>query len=106
MDESLEVLDVKLEGPKNIQQNKTATYKAIVTQGDEPVADADEVMFEIWKDGAKAASEMIEAEYEEEGTYLIETTFSQEGTYYVQSHVTARSMHTMPKQQVTVTKSE
>ncbi|MGM7700597.1 FixH family protein [Pseudalkalibacillus sp. Hm43] len=103
---SMEALEVKLDGPEEVKQGDSVTFKAMVTQGEEHVADADEVMFEIWKEGAKDESKMIEASNEGGGMYSIETTFDEEGTFFVQSHVTARSMHTMPKQQVTVTKSE
>ncbi len=105
-DPSMEALEVKLNGPEEVKQGETVTFKAMVTQGKEHVADADEVTFEVWKEGTKDDSQMIEASNDGEGMYSIETTFDEEGTYFVQSHVTARSMHTMPKQQVTVAKSE
>ncbi|MCF6136562.1 FixH family protein [Pseudalkalibacillus berkeleyi] len=103
---SMEALEVKLEGPEEVKQGESVTFSAMVTQGEEKVSDADEVMFEIWKEGAKKDSMMMKAESDGEGKYSVKTTFEEDGNYIVQSHVTARSMHTMPKQQVTVTKSE
>ncbi|WP_349410018.1 FixH family protein [Pseudalkalibacillus sp. SCS-8] len=105
-DMSMEALEVKVEGPQEVNQGEKVTFTAKVTQGDETVEDADEVMFEIWKEGSKNGSQMVKAEHDGEGMYSIKTSFDAEGKYVVQSHVTARSMHTMPKKQVTVTKSE
>ncbi len=73
-----------------------------VTQGDEAVEDADEVVYEVWESGDRDNSEMIPAEHTEDGVYEAETSFEEEGLYYMQAHTTARSLHVMPKQEVTV----
>lgn len=99
-DQAMEPIDVQLEGPEETGLNETVTFKATVVQGEEPVDDADEVEFEIWKDGLKDDSEMIQATHEGNGVYSIETMFAEDGVYTVQSHVTARTMHSMPKQEV------
>ncbi len=101
-DVSVEALEVGLQGPDNLRKNETGHFEAIVTQGDEQVNDADEVEFEIWKDGSKKESIMLEAKNEGEGVYSVEYAFEEEGEYVVQSHVTARDMHTMPTKKVIV----
>lgn len=73
-----------------------------LTQGDKAVEDADEVVYEVWESGDRDNSEMIPAEHTENGVYEAETSFEEEGLYYMQAHTTARSLHVMPKQEVTV----
>lgn len=73
-----------------------------VTQGDEAVEDADEIVYEVWESGDRDNSEMIPAEHTEDGVYEAETIFEEEGLYYMQAHTTARSLHLMPKQEITV----
>ena len=75
-----------------------------LTQGDEAVEDADEVVYEVWESGDRNNSEMIPAEHTEDGVYEAETSFEEEGLYYMQAHTTARSLHIMPKQEITVGK--
>ncbi|MCA0988698.1 FixH family protein [Guptibacillus algicola] len=95
-------LEVSLDTPETAEKGQELTFSATVTQGDEAVEDASEVMFEIWKEGDKDNSEMVEAEHEGEGVYSIKKTLEEDGTFVVQSHVTARDLHTMPKNKVTV----
>lgn len=73
-----------------------------VTQGDENVADADEVTIEIWKKGHEQDSEKFDAANDGEGHYSLAHTFAEDGIYYVVSHVTARDMHNMPKKEFQV----
>ena len=73
-----------------------------VTQADEAVEDADEVVYEVWESGNRDNSEMIPAEHTENGIYEAETSFEEEGLYYMQVHTTARGLHVMPKQEITV----
>lgn len=73
-----------------------------VTQGDEAVEDADEVIYEVWESGDRDNSEMIPAEHTKDGFYEAKTSFEEEGLYYMQAHTTARSLHVMPKQEITV----
>lgn len=71
--------------------------EARVWQGDENIDDADEVVFEIWKDGHEDESENLDGESVGDGIYSLAYTFEEDGVYYVIAHVTARDMHTMPK---------
>lgn len=73
-----------------------------VTEGDDPVSDADEVLFEVWEHGKQEDSEKIEGELEGDGKYFLTYMFEEEGIYYVIPHVTARGKHTMPKQEFNV----
>ncbi|KRG13972.1 hypothetical protein ACA30_13700 [Virgibacillus soli] len=97
-----EILEVQLEVPDSVEVNGKVEMKAIVTQGSEDVTDADTVEFEIWEEGKKEESRMIESKNNNDGTYEAETTFDRNGVFIVQVHVTARGMHTMPKKSVTV----
>ncbi len=100
--ETPEMLEVELEVETEVKPGETVPLKAIVTQGDEKVSDADEVEYEVWEENKKEDSEMIEAENEGDGVYTAEKTFDDEGVYVVQVHVTARGQHNMPKETITV----
>lgn len=76
--------------------------QAKVWQGDENIDDADEVVFEIWKDGHEDESEHLDGESVGDGIYSLPYTFEEDGIYYVIAHVTARDMHTMPKKEFIV----
>lgn len=78
------------------------TLEAYVSQGGEAVNDADEVKFEIFEAGKKDESVKIDYTDVKDGVYSIEHTFQEDGVYYFIPHVTARSLHTMPTQQVIV----
>lgn len=87
--------------PKTGKVNEPITFKAKVTQGEEKVNDADEVVFEIWR-SKDAKHEKYEIKHPKDGIYSMKKTFQQEGTYYIVSHVTARGMHNMPKKEFIV----
>jgi YtkA-like len=101
-DNNMEPIEAKLEVPKKSGKGEAVTLNTKVTQGKEHVDDADEVKYEIWKNGHKDESEMIAAEQKKDGVYTAEKTFNEVGIYTVQVHVTARDMHTMPKAEITV----
>jgi hypothetical protein len=87
--------------PENPDPNEEVTLQAVVTQGDERVDDANEVAFEVWKDGEED-HQKFEGSHQGEGVYSITKTFEEAGVYYVVSHVTARDMHNMPKKEFVV----
>lgn len=93
-------VDVKID-PEKINPGEEVTLHAIVTQGEEAVEDADEVQFEIEQKGSEE-SEFLDAEHTSDGEYTAVKTFEADGTYFVTAHVTARSMHTMPKVEVVI----
>ncbi|SES93901.1 YtkA-like [Oceanobacillus limi] len=101
-EEELATLDVELQVSEAIEVNEKLEMKAAVTYGDEPVPDAEEVEYEVWEEGQKDNSILIEATNHEDGSYTAETTFEKDGIFHVQVHVTAEGLHTMPKQEVTV----
>lgn len=76
--------------------------EAYVSQGGEAVNDADEVKFEVFAPGKKDDSVKIDYTDAKDGVYSAKHTFEEEGVYYFIPHVTARSLHTMPTQQVVV----
>lgn len=95
-------LDVQLTAkPEKAELNEEITFEAKVTYGAEEVKDADEVKFEIWRSQAEE-HEKIVVEHDENGIYRLDKSFKEEGTYYIIAHVTARSMHNMPKSEFVV----
>lgn len=98
---SLEPIVVKLTIEPEEIAGALVTITANVTQAEEYVEDASEVVFELWKDG-DTEHEMIQIEHKSEGNYVLERVFDQDGRYTVISHVTARNMHSMPKKEFIV----
>lgn len=95
-------LDVKLTvNPEKAQPNEPITFEAAVTYGKEKVTDADEVVFEIWRANDEN-HEKIEMKSDKDGVYRLKKSFAKDGTYYIYSHVTAKSMHNMPKKEFVV----
>jgi hypothetical protein len=95
-------VEVKL-NPEEAKAKQEVEIQAIVTQDNEPVEDADDVKFEIWKEGDEQ-HETIEASHTGNGVYAINKTFLKEGIYNIIAHTNARDLHTMPKVQVTIGK--
>ncbi len=100
--QSMEPVEAELTVAATAEKGEAVPLSVTVTQDGQPVDDADEIKFEVWKNGAKEESEMIKASLTKDGVYEAETTFAEEAVYTVQVHVTARSMHTMPTTNVTV----
>ncbi|UTR09030.1 FixH family protein [Evansella sp. LMS18] len=100
---NLEPLEVELILPEEGDPGTEITIETLVTQGEERVNDASEVIFEIWVSGEKEDSEFVDAEItEEDGVYAITYEFTEEAIYSVQPHVTARGMHMMPTGEIKV----
>lgn len=100
--ESPSMLEVKIKlTPENIKVNQKINIEAVVSQGNEKVNDADEVVFEIGQEGQKN-HEMINGKLTGNGVYSITKTFSKAGKYTIVSHVTARDLHNMPKKEIVV----
>lgn len=93
-------VDVKVE-PEQPMPNEPVSFKAVVTYGEDVVTDAREVTFEIWRSQDETHEE-IEVKEAIDGAYQLEKTFEREGTYYVIAHVTAESMHNMPRKEFVV----
>lgn len=97
VEEEPKFLDVQLTAnPEKVQVNDEISFEAKITYGSEAVKDADEVKFEIWRSQDEEHEKLI-VEHSENGIYRLNKSFTEEGTYYIISHVTARSMHNMPK---------
>lgn len=97
-----EPLKVELTATESVDVGEAVNMEALVTQGDEKVEDASEVVYEIWEEGKQDESEMIDSVNEKQGIYSAESTFDHDGTFHIQVHVTARGSHTMPKTTVMV----
>lgn len=99
---NVEPIETKFNSGETFEPGEKMTLSVTVTQGDEFVEDADEVVYEVWESGNREESEMLPADHIGDGVYEAETTFDEEGLYYAQAHTTARRLHTMPKQEITV----
>ncbi|MBY0597451.1 FixH family protein [Bacillus bingmayongensis] len=100
--EKLEEVKVAVQtNPKEIKPNEKTEVQALVTQGKEKVTDADDVKFEIWKDGEEK-HEMLDGKHKGKGVYAVEKTFPSDGVYHVIAHTNAREMHVMPEVKVAV----
>lgn len=97
-----QALEVKLDVPEEANKGEEVDLSAEVTLGKEKVKDADEVMFEIIKDGDKKNSEMKKVKENKDGKYTLKYKFDEEGTYNITSHVTARDQHTMPNKDINI----
>ena len=104
--QSMEPVEAELTVAATAEKGEAVPLSVTVTQDGQPVDDADEIKFEVWKNDAKEESDMIKATLTKDGVYEAETTFAEEAVYTVQVHVTARSMHTMPTTNVTVGQPE
>lgn len=82
--------------------NEEIVFEAIVTQDGEPVEDAKEVEFEFGRDGEEE-TEMIMVDHVENGIYRLKKSFAEEGVFTITTHVTARGMHSMPKETFEIT---
>jgi hypothetical protein len=98
---SLDIIEVSIETPETVNLKEEVLLQAHVSQGTDKVDDADEVKFEISQTG-KSATEMLIAENNGNGTYSVKKTFEENGIYTVTAHVTARSMHSMPRKEIKV----
>ncbi|MGD6792642.1 FixH family protein [Metabacillus indicus] len=108
-EQQMKLVEVDVKLPEDVSLNEQLTFEAELSQGGEAVEDADEVLFEIWKANEKEQGVKVKASHTKNGLYTAENTIKEKGVYYIQTHVTARSMHVMPKKQFTagdVTKEE
>lgn len=96
------MLEVDFEVPETVKVGETAELKATVTYDGEPVVDADEVMFEVWKTGDRDNADKIDGENHQDGTYSIKYKFTEVSDYEMYAHTTAHHTHTMPKKMVSV----
>ncbi|GAA0432974.1 FixH family protein [Lentibacillus halophilus] len=102
-EQSLKPLEVEfLTEADAFQPGKEGTIKTQVTKGDENVADAEDVQFEIWKGDNQDESAKFKPENKGEGVYALKHTFNEKGIYKVIAHTTARGSHTMPIQEFKV----
>ncbi|WP_433946582.1 FixH family protein [Paenibacillus sp. SN-8-1] len=89
-------IEVKLTvAPTSAKVNEKVSFEAKVTQAGSNVDDAQEVTFEIWKDGSDKHSK-INVTSAGDGKYVMLKSFNEAGSYHVISHVTADSQHSMP----------
>jgi hypothetical protein len=96
-----EMIEVNIQTPETININEEVTIQTIVTQGIDKVDDANEVKFEFWKVGQEEHKTVV-AQNDGDGVYSMSHSFTENGQYVVISHVTARSMHSMPRKEFIV----
>jgi len=99
---NVEPIETIFNSGETSEPGEKLTLSVTVTQGEEFVEDADEVVYEVWESGNREESEMLPADHIGGGIYEAETVFEEEGLYYAHAHTTARRLHVMPKQEITV----
>lgn len=99
--EMTQEVEVEFNTEETAEPGAPVLLSATVTQGAEPVEDADEVVFEVWQSGDRENSEMLEGAHTEDGVYEHSWTVGEEGLYFIQAHTAARRMHVMPKMELT-----
>lgn len=103
---SVQPVNVELTVPEKAEAGEEVTLKAKVTQADKAINDADEVMFEIVKDGKNETSIKKKVKEAKDGVYTLPYTFKEDGSYEVTSHVTAENQHTMPNKTILIGNAE
>lgn len=93
---------VQIQTPEQLPVGEEVALAAKVSQGEKAVDDADKVEFEVWESGLRDEGKMIEGTLTKDGVYEANYTFNHDGVYYMFAHTTARGLHTMPKQKLTV----
>lgn len=101
-DEEVAILEVEIENGEAFEPGEEVMLSARVTQSGEAVNDAEEVKFEVWESGLREEGQMLVGELKEDGIYEVPFTFEEEGVFYMYAHTTARGMHVMPKQMITI----
>lgn len=99
---TFEEIVVQIQTAEQLPVNEEVVLSAKVTQGEKAVDDADSVEFEVWESGKRDEGHMVEGKLTKDGIYNANYTFDHEGVYYMFAHTTARGLHTMPKQKLTV----
>src|SRR5690606_41638992 len=74
-----EIVEADILLPAEMDPDKEYQLQVRVSQGGEPVTDADEVLFELWNDSEGGESTRIEAIHIGEGLYQIDQTFNVTG---------------------------
>ncbi|PQP84767.1 hypothetical protein C0Q44_09640 [Paenibacillus sp. PCH8] len=113
-----EMIKVQLMIPDKASIKENVSLRIKLTQGDQPVNDADDVQFQVWNEqdepeapsleqGMMSAEELeargaTTAKSVGDGMYEVVYTFQKPGVYVIQAHVTSGAMHTMPRTKVTV----
>jgi hypothetical protein len=100
--DELKTLNVAFEIPETADVDEEVELTATVTYGEDKVTDADDVEFEYWLAGHKDDSTMLDAKNNNDGTYTQTVSFDKDGKYEIFAHVTAKTLHTMPKKSITI----
>lgn len=99
---TLEMVVVDITTDKTAEPGDEVFLTAEIMQGTEAVKDADEVMFEVWESGYREQAQKLEGLHTENGSYETSIVFEEEGYYFIQAHTSARGLHVMPQQEITV----
>lgn len=98
--DTFQTLQAELDAPSETALNEPVTLSVSLTYENEMVSNANEVDFEIWRDGARDTSKVTAAEEADNGTYSIETSFTEDGIYHIQANVSAEGNQLTPSQRI------
>ncbi|WP_066187229.1 FixH family protein [Gracilibacillus timonensis] len=102
-EEELKSISVDFELPEEAEVGETVTLVSTVTYGeDELVTDAQEMNYEYWHVEDEENTVTVESTNNEDGTYSAEVVFEQPGTYEIYAHTTAKDIHSMPLESITI----
>ncbi|WP_088102429.1 FixH family protein [Halalkalibacter urbisdiaboli] len=104
--ELVQPIEVEVDSVEKAEVGENITITSVISQGEEVVEDANEVMYEVWKEEDKGSSVMLEPSEIEGHIYRLHHTFDEAGLYHIQVHVTAREMHRMPTIKIQVGEKE
>jgi len=76
-----EVVEADIQLPEEMEAGQEYPLKVVVTQGEENVDDAEEVVFEMTNLATPDESEKVDAVHDGKGMYSITTSFPKNGTY-------------------------
>ncbi|WP_100406841.1 FixH family protein [Bacillus solitudinis] len=95
-------IEVVLNVPEEAKVGEEIIISSAVSQGEDLIEDASEVIFEIWEEGRQDKGMMIEPSEQEGHLYKLTHIFEKEGKHHIKVHVTARDMHRMPATEINI----
>lgn len=98
------VLDIDVILPEDLSLQKPMLFQAILRQDGKMVDNAEDVIFEIWKNDNPSQVDKIKATNDGNGVYSAEKAIDEDGLYYVKVQASANGSRVMPTKQFVVGK--
>ncbi|GIO40150.1 hypothetical protein J41TS12_50110 [Paenibacillus antibioticophila] len=88
--------------PELLLKDEPQTIKVVLTQGGQPVQQADYVHIDLWKQDGTIKFSMEEAVQDGNGVYHLNTSFDSDGLYYIKVYASSQGSIIMPRKQFVV----